>query len=151
MIAVIQRVKDCTVTVDGQETGHINQGLCVLLGIAENDTEQDANWLLQKIVQMRIFSDTEGKMNLSLEDIKGDLMLISQFTLLANTKKGNRPSFIRAAKPDLATQLYEYSIEKAKANPLLSKVATGKFAADMKVSLCNDGPVTIIIDTENKQ
>ncbi|MFN8414910.1 MAG: D-aminoacyl-tRNA deacylase [Cytophagaceae bacterium] len=151
MIAVIQRVKDCSVTVEGQVVGQINQGLCVLLGVAENDTEQEADWLLQKIVQMRIFGDAEGKMNLSLEDIKGEFMLISQFTLLANTKKGNRPSFIRAAKPDVATQLYEYTIQKAQANPQLSKVATGKFAADMKVSLCNDGPVTIIIDTENKQ
>lgn len=151
MIAVIQRVKECAVTVDGQMIGQINQGLCVLLGVAENDSKLEVDWLLQKIVQMRIFSDAEGKMNLSLEDIKGELMLISQFTLLANTKKGNRPSFIRAAKPDLANQLYEYSIQKAKANSLLSKVATGKFAADMKVSLCNDGPVTIIIDTENKQ
>lgn len=151
MVAVVQRVKDCSVTVDGQETGRISLGLCVLLGVAENDSEQEADWLLQKIIQMRIFSDADGKMNLSLEDIKGELMLISQFTLLANTKKGNRPSFIRAAKPDLAHRLYEYCVQKARTNPLLTKVATGIFAADMKVSLCNDGPVTIIIDTENKQ
>jgi D-tyrosyl-tRNA(Tyr) deacylase len=136
--------------VDGNVCGEIERGLLVFLGIDENDQQADADWLCAKIAAMRIFSDEDGLMNKSVIDVEGGLLLISQFTLIASTKKGNRPSFIRAARPDKAIPLYEYCIEKL--NSLLGKpVAKGIFGADMQVNLLNDGPVTIVIDTQNKE
>ena len=136
--------------VDGKITGAIENGFLVLLGIEENDHQEDLEWLAQKIVNMRIIADEDGLMNRSLTDTNGNILLISQFTLFAATKKGNRPGFTRAARPDKAVPLYEAMITQLSA--LLSKpVATGIFGADMKVSLVNDGPVTILIDTKNKE
>ncbi|MEY5046647.1 MAG: hypothetical protein RLZZ175_6 [Bacteroidota bacterium] len=149
MIAVIQRVKKASVSVDNEIIGNINQGLLILLGVAHEDSQLDADWLVNKIVQMRIFADDEGKMNRSMQDLGADLLVVSQFTLHASTQKGNRPSFIKAAKPEIAIPLYEYFIQKSE-ELLGKKVQTGKFGADMEVSLVNDGPVTIIIDTANK-
>lgn len=149
MRAVLQRVSEAKVSIEGTIKGQINSGLLILLGIEDSDTEEDLNWLANKIVGMRIFSDDNGLMNLSVQDIKGDLLLISQFTLFALTQKGNRPSFINAAKPDYANDLYEKMILKLE-HLLNKKIQTGIFAADMKVSLCNDGPVTIIMDTKDK-
>ncbi len=149
MIAVIQRVKKASVSVDNEIIGNINQGLLILLGVAHEDTQADADWLVNKIVQMRIFADEDGKMNKSMQDLNADLLIVSQFTLHASTQKGNRPSFIKAAKPEIAIPLYEYFIQKSE-ELLGKKVQTGKFGADMEVSLVNDGPVTIIIDTANK-
>lgn len=150
MRAVLQRVTEATCWVDGEITGQIGTGFLVLLGIEHEDTVQDVDWLALKIANMRIFGDENGLMNKALADIDGDILLISQFTLYAQTKKGNRPSFIRAAKPDRAIALYEYMInELAK---LTSKpIQTGIFGADMKISLVNDGPVTIIMDTKDKE
>ena len=150
MRLVIQRVSEASVTIDQLVKGHIQQGLLILLGIEECDTAEDIEWLVQKTVNMRIFSDTEGKMNLSLKDIQGDILLISQFTLHASTKKGNRPSFIKAARPEQAIPLYESAIQKFSAE-LGKPIQTGEFGADMKVMLINDGPVTIIIDSKNKE
>ncbi|MFM6975344.1 MAG: D-aminoacyl-tRNA deacylase [Sphingobacteriaceae bacterium] len=150
MRAVIQRVSEASCKVDGNITGQIEAGFLVLLGVENADTEEDAVWLAQKIAQMRIFSDELGLMNQSLTDIGGRILLISQFTLFAQTKKGNRPGFIRAARPDKAIPLYEFmkaELEKQTGN----KVETGIFGADMKISLLNDGPVTIIMDTKNKE
>lgn len=150
MRAVIQRVSQASCTVDGQITGQIETGFLVLLGIEDADTTEDALWLAQKIANMRIFSDEAGQMNRALADVNGRILLISQFTLFAQTKKGNRPGFIRAARPDKAIPLYEFmklELEKQTA----SKVETGIFGADMKINLLNDGPVTIIIDTHNKE
>lgn len=150
MRAVIQRVKKASCHVDEQLTGEINQGLLVLLGIEDADTTEDLDWLAAKICNLRIFSDEAGLMNLSLLDIKGDLLLISQFTLFAATKKGNRPGFTRAARPDKAIPLYEKMQDKL--DELLGKpVATGIFGADMQIGLINDGPVTITIDTKQKE
>lgn len=149
MIAVIQRVKKASVSVDNEIIGNINQGLLILLGVAHEDSQLDVDWLVNKIVQMRIFADDEGKMNKSMQDLGADLLVVSQFTLHASTQKGNRPSFIKAAKPEIAIPLYEYFIQKSE-ELLGKKVQTGKFGADMEVSLVNDGPVTIIIDTANK-
>ncbi len=150
MKAVIQRVANASVSVDGNVCGEIEGGLLVFLGIDENDRQADADWLCTKIAAMRIFSDENGLMNKSVTDVNGELLLISQFTLIASTKKGNRPSFIKAARPDKAIPLYAYSCEKL--NSLLGKpVAKGIFGADMQVSLLNDGPVTIVIDTQNKE
>ncbi len=149
MIAVIQRVKKASVSVDNEIIGNINQGLLILLGVAHEDSQLDADWLVNKIVQMRIFADDDGKMNKSMQDLGADLLVVSQFTLHASTQKGNRPSFIKAAKPEIAIPLYEYFIQKSE-ELLGKKVQTGKFGADMEVSLLNDGPVTIIIDTANK-
>jgi len=150
MRAVIQRVKKASVTVNENITGEIEKGLLVLLGIEMADEEADADWLMQKIVNMRIFSDEDGKMNLSLNDVKGGLLVVSQFTLHASTKKGNRPSFIKAAKPDFAIPLYNYFVKKA--NTLITnQIQTGEFGAAMAVDLLNDGPVTIIIDSKNKE
>lgn len=149
MRAVIQRVTEASCTVNGETTGAIQQGLLVLLGVEENDTNADIKWLAQKVVNMRIFSDEEGKMNRSLIDVNGSVLLISQFTLFASTKKGNRPGFTRAARPDTAIPLYEEM--KAALFELTGKsTATGIFGADMKISLVNDGPVTIIMDTQDK-
>lgn len=149
MRAVIQRVTEASCTVEGETTGAIQQGLLVLLGVEENDTPADIEWLAQKIVNMRIFNDEEGKMNRSVMDIQGAVLLISQFTLFASTKKGNRPGFTRAARPDTAVPLYEEM--KATLSKLTGKpTATGIFGADMKISLVNDGPVTIMMDTQDK-
>ncbi|HYK77510.1 MAG TPA: D-aminoacyl-tRNA deacylase [Daejeonella sp.] len=149
MRAVIQRVSESSVKVDGEITGQIGIGLLVLLGIEEDDTEEDLKWLAQKIANMRIFSDENGQMNRSLEDVDGQILLISQFTLFAQTKKGNRPGFVRAAKPEKAIPLYELMIQTLE-NHTGKKTQTGIFGADMKVSLINDGPVTIIMDTRDK-
>ncbi len=149
MIALIQRVSEASVTIDQQMTARIRQGLLVLLGITHQDTQEDVEWLSKKIVGMRIFSDEEGKMNLDLRAMQGDILLISQFTLHASTKKGNRPSFIEAARPDVAIPLYE-SMIKQLTQDAGKPIYTGVFGADMKVSLLNDGPVTIILDSKNK-
>ncbi len=149
MIAVIQRVSEASVTIEGKVTGEIGKGLMMLLGIAHEDTKEDIEWLSSKIINMRVFSDAEGKMNLALKDINGDILLISQFTLHASTKKGNRPSFIDAARPEVAIPLYEAMIQKL-AQHLLKPIQTGEFGADMKVALVNDGPVTIIIDSKSR-
>ncbi|GAB2703035.1 D-aminoacyl-tRNA deacylase [Mucilaginibacter koreensis] len=149
MRAVIQRVLNASCTVDQQITGQIETGFLVLLGIEHEDTTEDADWLAQKIAGMRVFGDENGLMNKALADVDGHILLISQFTLYAQTKKGNRPSFIRAAKPDVAVPLYEYMIEKL--TVLTGKpTQTGIFGADMKISLMNDGPVTIVMDTKDK-
>ncbi|MCH6235402.1 D-aminoacyl-tRNA deacylase [Cognataquiflexum rubidum] len=149
MIAVIQRVSESTVKIDGQIKGQIGTGLMVLLGIEEADGTEDIEWLSKKIVNLRIFPDDNGVMNRSILEASGDILLISQFTLHASTKKGNRPSYIKAAKPDIAIPIYEnfiHSIEKELGKP----IQTGEFGADMKVALVNDGPVTIIMDSKNK-
>lgn len=150
MKAVIQRVLEASVTIDQKRVANINQGLLLLLGVEEADTEEDIIWLSKKIANLRIFNDENGVMNTSLLDIKGDVIVVSQFTLHASTKKGNRPSYIKAAKPDIAIPLYERFVSQLEAD-LQRKVQTGKFGADMKVSLINDGPVTIIIDTKDKK
>jgi D-tyrosyl-tRNA(Tyr) deacylase len=149
MKVVIQRVSEASVMIDGKVHNQINQGFVVLLGVGQTDDEQDINYMVQKILGLRIFSDAEGKMNYSLEDVKGEILLISQFTLFASTKKGNRPSYIDAAPPGMAIPLYEKFIEVITAS-LGSRLKTGIFGADMKVSLINDGPVTILIDSKNK-
>lgn len=147
---VLQRVLQASVNINGKETRSIDQGLLVLVGIEEEDGQEDADWLASKISGLRIFSDGEGKMNLSATDVNGQLLIISQFTLHASTKKGNRPSYIRAAKPHTAISLYEHFITECK-KYFPARVQTGEFGADMKVSLINDGPVTICIDTKNKE
>lgn len=149
MRAVIQRVSEAKVTINGIIEGSINNGFTILLGIEESDTLDDITWLSSKIVNMRIFNDENGLMNISIKDIGGDILLISQFTLYASTKKGNRPSFIQSAKPDIAIPLYEKMIEQLQMD-LGRKIQTGTFGADMKVELINDGPVTIIIDSKSK-
>jgi D-tyrosyl-tRNA(Tyr) deacylase len=138
------------VSVDQQVVGSINQGVLILLGIGTDDSEADADWLLQKIVALRIFNDADGVMNRSLIDVGGEALLISQFTLMAATKKGNRPSYTKAARPEQAIPLYEYCIDKLE-KLLGQKIATGIFGADMKVHLLNDGPVTIPIDSKNRE
>jgi len=150
MRAVIQRVTGASVTIDGIVNGSINDGLLVLLGIEDADNEDDIAWLSGKIVQLRIFNDEAGVMNRSLIDSGGGLLLISQFTLFASTRKGNRPSYIRAAKPEAAVPLYQRMIEQLEKD-LGKKIQTGIFGADMKVQLLNDGPVTILIDTKNRE
>jgi len=149
MRIVVQRVSEASVKINGKIVGSIAQGLMVLLGIETIDSQTDADYLIQKLVNLRIFNDEEGKMNLSIQDIDGELLVVSQFTLHASTKKGNRPSYIRAARPEQAIPLYQYFIEQARIQ-LNSKVQTGEFGADMKVTLVNDGPVTIILDSKNK-
>ena len=149
MKVVIQRVLEASVVIDGAVHNQINQGFVVLLGIGQTDDDQDINYLAQKILGLRVFSDHEGKMNCSLDDVKGEILVISQFTLFASTKKGNRPSYIDAAPPGMAIPLYEKFIEVIQAS-IGSRLKTGIFAADMKVSLINDGPVTIQIDSKNK-
>ena len=149
MIAIIQRVSEASVKIDGLIKGKIGLGFMVLLGVTHTDAQEDVEWLAKKIVGMRIFSDEEGRMNLDLEAVDGNILLISQFTLHASTKKGNRPSFIEAAQPEIAIPLYEKMIIRLE--DLLEKpIQTGEFGADMKVSLVNDGPVTIIIDSKNR-
>jgi len=150
MIAVIQRVSSASVTIDDQVKGEIDEGLMVLLGIEEADTEEDIDWLSRKIVNLRIFDDADGVMNCSLLDVDGNLLVVSQFTLHASTKKGNRPSYIKAAKPDVAIPLYEQFITACE-QLINKKVATGEFGAYMQVALVNDGPVTILVDTKDKK
>jgi D-tyrosyl-tRNA(Tyr) deacylase len=150
MRAVLQRVTQASCTVDGEVTGVIDTGFLVLLGIEDADALEDLDWLAQKIIGMRVFGDENGMMNKALADVGGDILLISQFTLFASTKKGNRPGFTRAARPDVAIPLYEKMIEKLSAL-LGKKVKTGIFGADMKIALLNDGPVTILIDTKDKE
>ncbi|MDR6565858.1 D-tyrosyl-tRNA(Tyr) deacylase [Chitinophaga ginsengisegetis] len=150
MRAVIQRVSSASVTVDGAVTGEIQTGLLVLLGIEDIDTEEDIQWLSAKIVNLRIFNDDEGVMNVSVKDVHGDILLVSQFTLHASTKKGNRPSYIRASKPDVAIPLYEKMIVQLEQD-MGTTIQRGIFGADMKVALLNDGPVTIIIDSHNRE
>jgi len=150
MRVVLQRVKRASVTVEGNITGAIEEGLLVLLGIEEADTLEDMNWLSSKLVNLRIFNDQQGVMNRSLLEIGGGLLLVSQFTLFAATKKGNRPSYSRAAPPAIAVPIYEKMIELLSAE-LGKPIQTGVFGADMKVDLLNDGPVTIIMDTKNKE
>ena len=150
MRAVIQRVSECSVTVDGNSTGNITKGLLVLLGIEDADTQEDIEWLSSKVVNLRIFDDENSVMNKSVLDISGDILLVSQFTLQASTKKGNRPSYIKASKPEFAIPMYEKMIVQLEKD-VQKKIATGIFGADMKVSLINNGPVTIIIDTKNKE
>ena len=148
MRAVVQRVSKASVTIAQQEVGKIDQGLVILLGIHEKDTQDDVEYLVKKIAHMRIFEDEQGKMNRSVEDVEGQILSVSQFTLFADTKKGNRPSFISAARPETAIPLYEAFNEGIRNRGIT--VATGQFGADMAVSLINDGPVTIIIDSQNK-
>ncbi len=150
MRAVLQRTAFASVKVDGNITGSIQKGLLVLVGIEDADTVEDIEWLSSKIVNLRIFVDENGVMNLSVKDVAGDILLVSQFTLHASTKKGNRPSYIKASKPDVAVPMYEKMIAQLETD-LGKKIQTGVFGADMKVELLNDGPVTIVIDTKNKE
>lgn len=150
MRLVIQRVKHASVKVDNQVIGSIEQGLLILLGVHSDDEMNDIDWLANKLINMRIFSDDNDKMNLSVQDVNGGILVISQFTLYASTKKGNRPSYMASAEPKKANMLYQQFVEKLKSLSSLS-IETGQFAADMKVSLLNDGPVTIIIDSHNKE
>ena len=149
MIVVIQRASEASVKIDGKIKAAIGTGLMILLGIEEADSQEDIDWLSKKIVNLRIFPDENGVMNKSLLDVDGEILLISQFTLHASTKKGNRPSYIKAAKPDIAIPMYEKMID-ALQNDLGKSIGTGEFGADMKVSLVNDGPVTIVMDSKNK-
>lgn len=150
MRVVIQRVTEASVTIEGNVKSAIGQGLLILLGIEEADTSEDITWLCNKITKLRIFNDAEGVMNLSLEDIQGEALVISQFTLHAATKKGNRPSYIKAAKPEIAIPLYEKFLQEMQA-VIKKDVGSGIFGADMKVALLNDGPVTIIIDSKKRE
>ncbi len=150
MRAVIQRVKSASVMINNTETRGINQGLLVLLGIHTEDMSEDIDWLISKITQMRIFSDQDDKMNFSVDDINGEILVISQFTLFASTKKGNRPSYLNSARPEIAIPLYEAFLLKLRSS-YKNRVEVGKFGADMQVELTNDGPVTIIIDSKNKE
>ena len=150
MKAVIQRVSSASVTIDSKIVAEIQKGLLVLVGIEDADTQEDANWLCQKIANLRIFGEENDVMNLSVRDVDGEIIVVSQFTLQASTKKGNRPSYIKASKPDVAIPIYEGFVQQLE-KELGKKVQTGVFGADMKVSLLNDGPVTIIIDSKNKE
>jgi D-tyrosyl-tRNA(Tyr) deacylase len=146
---VIQRVSSASVTIETEIVANIQTGLLVLVGIEDDDSQEDINWLSQKIINLRIFGDANEVMNLSVKDIQGEIIIVSQFTLHASTKKGNRPSYIKASKPETAIPLYEKFIQQMELE-LGKKIQTGKFGADMKVELVNDGPVTIIIDSKNK-
>ena len=150
MKSVIQRVSESSVTINNEIVAQIQQGLLVLVGIEDADNQDDINWLTSKIANLRIFGDENEVMNLSLKDINGEMIVVSQFTLHAATKKGNRPSYIKASKPEIAIPLYESFVKQMEIE-LGKKIQTGQFGADMKVSLVNDGPVTIIIDTKNKE
>ena len=143
---VIQRVTEASVTIDGEISGKIGKGYLVLIGVADTDTNEIADKLIRKMIGLRIFEDEQGKTNLSLADVGGGLLLVSQFTLYANCKRGNRPSFIEAGKPDMANEMYEYIIEKCRES--VDEVQTGEFGADMKVQLLNDGPFTILLDSD---
>ncbi|ATA89521.1 D-aminoacyl-tRNA deacylase [Capnocytophaga stomatis] len=150
MRVVIQRVSEASVVIENKIASKINKGLLILVGIEEADTEEDVKWLSAKVASLRIFDDENGVMNLSVKDIDGEVIVVSQFTLHASTKKGNRPSYIKAAKPDISVPLYEGFVRQLQ-NDLGKEIGTGEFGADMKVNLCNDGPVTIIIDTKNRE
>lgn len=150
MIVVLQRVANASITIDSELHATISHGMLVLLGVSEDDNLEDANYICSKLLPLRIFADTQGKMNLSVVDVAGEVLLISQFTLLANTQKGNRPSYFSAAKPDVAVPLYEHCIKQLN-DSLGNKLKTGVFGADMKVSLLNDGPVTIIINSKDRK
>lgn len=150
MRSVIQRVSQASVTIEGERVADIQHGLLVLVGFEDSDNQEDIFWLCSKIANLRIFGDDNGVMNLSLKDTNGEMIIVSQFTLHALTKKGNRPSYIKASKPEIAIPLYERFIAQMETE-LGKKVQTGQFGADMKVSLLNDGPVTIVIDTKNKE
>ena len=143
---VIQRVTEASVTIDGEISGKIGKGYLVLIGVADTDTKEIADKMIRKMLGLRIFEDEQGKTNLSLADVDGGLLLVSQFTLYANCKRGNRPSFIEAGKPDMANEMYEYIIEKCRES--VDEVQTGEFGADMKVQLLNDGPFTILLDSD---
>ena len=143
---VIQRVTEASVTIDGEISGKIGKGYLVLIGVADTDTKEIADKMIRKMIGLRIFEDEQGKTNLSLADVDGGLLLVSQFTLYANCKRGNRPSFIEAGKPDMANEMYEYIIEKCRES--VEEVQTGEFGADMKVQLLNDGPFTILLDSD---
>ena len=143
---VIQRVTEASVTIDGEISGKIGKGYLVLIGVADTDTKEIAEKMIRKMIGLRIFEDEQGKTNLSLADVDGGLLLVSQFTLYANCKRGNRPSFIEAGKPDMANEMYEYIIEKCRES--VDEVQTGEFGADMKVQLLNDGPFTILLDSD---
>ena len=143
---VIQRVTEASVTIDGEISGKIGKGYLVLIGVADTDTKEIADKMIRKMIGLRIFEDEQGKTNLSLADVDGGLLLVSQFTLYANCKRGNRPSFIEAGKPDLANEMYEYITEKCRES--VEEVQTGEFGADMKVQLLNDGPFTILLDSD---
>ena len=143
---VIQRVTEASVTIDGELSGKIGKGYLVLIGVADTDTKEIADKMIRKMIGLRIFEDEQGKTNLSLADVDGGLLLVSQFTLYANCKRGNRPSFIEAGKPDMANEMYEYIIEKCRES--VDEVQTGEFGADMKVQLLNDGPFTILLDSD---
>lgn len=149
MRVVVQHVSEANVSIDQEVYSSIKKGLLIFVGIEESDGHEDIEWLSKKLTQLRIFSDTEGKMNLSIQDIGGEMLVISQFTLHASTKKGNRPSYIKAARPEIAIPLYEKFISMLE-KELQKQIQTGRFGADMKVALVNDGPVTIIIDTKNR-
>ena len=149
MRIVVQRVQEASVEIDSKIISKISKGLLVLLGIENEDENSDADYLIQKLINLRIFSDNEGKMNLSIKEIDGEVLIVSQFTLYASTKKGNRPSYIRAARPENAVPLYNYFIQKVQLE-FEKTIQTGEFGADMQVRLLNDGPVTIIIDSKNK-
>ena len=150
MKSVIQRVSQASVTIEGEKVADIRHGLLVLIGFEDSDNQEDITWLCSKIANLRIFGDENGVMNLSLKDIDGEMIIVSQFTLHALTKKGNRPSYIKASKPEIAIPLYERFIAQMETE-LGKKIQTGQFGADMRVSLLNDGPVTIVIDTKNKE
>ena len=150
MKVVVQRVSQSNVKVSGEVIGEINEGLMVLVSFVDEDNDTDLDWMTKKIINLRIFNDDEGKMNRSVQDVSGDILLISQFTLHGSTKKGNRPSFIKAAKPDFANVMYERFI-KVLEQTLGKEIQTGEFGGDMKVSLINDGPTTIIIDSKDKE
>jgi D-aminoacyl-tRNA deacylase len=150
MRVVLQRVASASVTVEDKIVGEIQKGIVVLVGIEKADSQEDIDWLVGKITQLRIFGDENGVMNLSVEEVNGDVLVVSQFTLHAATKKGNRPSYIKAARPEVAIPMYEKFVSSLETK-LSKKVATGIFGADMKVALLNDGPVTIIIDSKNKE
>ena len=150
MRLIIQRVRSASVTIDNVLFSSINSGLMVLVGIEDADDENDSDWLVQKLINMRIFSDAEGKMNLSVKEVNGEILVVSQFTLHASTQKGNRPSFIKSARPEKAIPLYDNFIEKLN-KELGKECKTGSFGADMQVELINDGPVTIFIDSNNKE
>ena len=150
MKAVIQRVSKASVEVNNQCIAHVTTGLLVLVGIEDGDNQEDINWLTSKIANLRIFSDANEVMNLSVKEIQGEIIVVSQFTLHASTKKGNRPSYIKASKPEIAIPLYEKFVSQMEVE-INKKVQTGKFGADMKIALLNDGPVTLVIDTKNKE
>ncbi|MDO5708307.1 MAG: D-aminoacyl-tRNA deacylase [Andreesenia angusta] len=150
MRAVVQRVNNANVNINGENISDIEKGLLIFLGVADGDTENDLNYIYDKVINLRIFEDENEKMNLSLLDIKGDILIVSQFTLCGDTRKGRRPNFTSAAKPDLANQLYEKFIEKAKSEENINRVGTGKFGANMKIGLVNDGPVTILLDSRKE-